>query len=154
MPERQCCQELTRRASTDGRVVLQRNNLLQEFLVVRRQPGKPESRQTVGFANRAEANSSIIQVASRWQARGWIVLELPVDFVRKDVDVVLRSKLQNAAEDFRRHQQPGRIVGSIDIERAGVRANQGFECSDVVGPAALRLAVPLTDGCACALRQR
>src|SRR5579859_6212263 len=153
VPERQRGKELAWRAGADRGVVLQRDDLLQEFLVVRSEPREAESRQAVALAHRAKTQCSIVEIARRWQPRGGIVFEFPVDLVCKNVNVVPRSQFHHAAEGLQWHQQPGRIVRCVDVERPGVWANHRLKRGDVVGPAFLSLSAPLADGCASTLWQ-
>src|SRR5258708_40192595 len=106
MPERERGQEFTRGTGADRRVMLQRNDFLQEFLIGRGKPRKTEPWQTVGFANRAETQGTVIKVTSRGKASGGVVLKFAVYFVGEDIDVVLRRKFKDRTENFQRHQEP------------------------------------------------
>ena len=37
-------------------------------------------------------------------------------------------------------------MGRVDVDGAGVVANERFECSDIVGPSVFGLATPFADG--------
>src|ERR1700722_11926930 len=58
VPERQRRKKLAGRAGANRRVVFQGNNLFEEFLVVRRDPRKAESRQAIARTHRSEANGT------------------------------------------------------------------------------------------------
>ena len=46
---------------------------------------------------------------------------------------------------FRWHQQSGGIVRRVDVDGARVRANERFECGEIVGPAVFGFAAPFAD---------
>src|SRR5215472_9482213 len=135
-------EEFARGTGADGRVVLERDDFLQEFHIVRGKPGKAQAGEAVGFTDRAEADGAVVQVASSGQAIGGIVFEFTIDFVRKNVNVVARGELQNFAKNFRTHEQAGGIVRRVDVEGTRVRADKRFESGKIVGPAVFGFAAP------------
>lgn len=74
------------------------------------------------------------------------MFEFAVNFIGKNIKAVLGGEAENSAEDFRAHEEARGIVGRVDVERARVGTNQGFESRQVVGPAVFGLAAPFTDG--------
>jgi len=49
-------------------------------------------------------------------------------------------------ENVRGHEQAGRIVGGVDVNGAGVGANEGFKGGEIVGPGVCGAAAPFGDG--------
>ena len=121
---------------------------MQEVFVVRGKPGETQAGKTVGLADRTEADGAIVKVAGRGKTRSGVVLEFAVDFIGKDVDAMLRGEIENATEDLRSHVQPGGIVGRVDVDRAGVRADEGLESGEIVGPTIFGFAPPFAHGSA------
>ena len=97
-------------------------------------PRKAQSGETVGLANRAEADSAVVKIASGGKARARMVFEFAIDLIGEDVDVVFCREIEDAAKDLGRHQQSSGIVRRVDIQGAGVGANQGFQSGQIVGP--------------------
>ena len=62
------------------------------------------------------------------------------------------GQVENAPKGLRSHVEPGGVVGRIDIERAGVGANESFESGEIMSPIVLGFTSPFADGCACAFR--
>ncbi len=56
------------------------------------------------------------------------------------------SEFKDAAKDFGRHEEAGGIVGSIDVDRAGVGANERFKSGEIVSPSVFGFAAPFADG--------
>ena len=49
-------------------------------------------------------------------------------------------------ENVRGHEQAGRIVGGVDVNGAGVGANEGFKGGEIVGPGVCGAAAPFGNG--------
>src|SRR5580704_5565352 len=115
MTKRQGCQKLAGSARADRSVVLQRNNLSKKCAVSTGQPCQAQAWQPVDFTDRAKAERAFVQIASRGQARVWVVLQLAVDLITKNINTTLCGKLYNTMKHVRSHKQSSGIVRRIDI---------------------------------------
>jgi len=120
-------QEFAGGAGADGRVVFKRKKFLQKIFVVGGKPGEAQAREAVGLADGAEADRAVVEVACGRKTLGGSVFEVAVDFVGEDVDAASGGQVENAPKDLRSHVEPGGVVGSIYIERAGIGANESFK---------------------------
>src|ERR1700752_4597082 len=139
-------EEFARGTGADGGVVFERNDLLEEPDVVRREPSEAKTRKTIAFADGAETEGAVVEVRSRRQTRGGIVLQFSIDFIGENVDAVARGTFEDGIEDRPRHQETRGIVGRVDIDRASVRTDKGFESAEVMSPAVRGFATPFADG--------
>ena len=76
---------------------------MEESSVVAGEPRKTESGKAVGLANRAEADTAIVQVAGGRKARPGMVFEFAIDLIGEDIDVVFCRQIEDAAKDLGRH---------------------------------------------------
>jgi len=98
-------------ASADGGVVLERDDPLKDGSVAAGEPAEAKSGEAISFADGAEAEGAFIDIARSGEAGGRVVLEFAINLVGEDIDAVASGKFQDAAENFRRHEQARGIVG-------------------------------------------
>ncbi len=139
-------EEFAGSAGADGGVVLEGDELLEKRGIVTGEPGKAEPGEAVGFADGAEADGAAVEVAGGGKAVGGIVFKFAIDLVGKNANVVASGKIENASEDFRAHEKAGRIMRGVDVDGAGVGADQRFESGKIMGPIVFGFAAPFTDG--------
>lgn len=150
MAEGKSGEEFTGSAGADGGVVLEGDDFLEDCGVTAGQPAEAQAGKSVGFADGAEAERAVVEVASGRKTRGGIVLEFAVDLVGEHVEVMASGEIQNGAENLRWHEQSGRVVGRVDVDGAGVRADEGFERGEIVRPGVAGAAAPFADSGASA----
>jgi len=136
------------RAAADGRVVLELITLVKDFWSTASEPSEPKTWQAVGLAHGAEADRAFIEVAGSWKTPGGIVFEFAIDFIGKNVDAGTRSELQDPLQDGQRHKQASWVVRRVDIDGAGVGADQRFKGCEIVRPIVFGFAAPLAYLCA------
>jgi len=153
MPKGQGGEEFAGCTGTDGGVVLEGHDFLEDGGVAAGQPAEAQAGKAVGLADGGETQSAVIEVAGGGKTHGRIMLELAVNLVGENVNVVARSEIEDATENFRRHEEARGVVGRIDVDGAGVGANQRFERGEIVGPGVFGLSAPYANGGAGAFGQ-
>ena len=127
-------QEFAGSTGADGGVVLEGVDFLKDGSIAASEPAEAKAGEAVGLADGAETQGALVEVASGGKAGGGIVLKLAVNLVGEDVDAMASGEFQDAAENVRRHEQSGGIVGRVDVHGTRVGADERFEGGEIVGP--------------------
>ena len=88
-------EELAGSAAADGGVVLEIGARLENFGIAGSEPAEAQAGKAIGFADGAETDSAVIEIAGGGQACRGIVLELAVNFVGENVDAAIGSEVKN-----------------------------------------------------------
>ena len=153
VPQRQRGQELARRARADGRVVLQHGDGVPQRAVAGGDPADPQPRQAVTLGDAAERHGPLVHVARWRQPLGRIMLELPVHLVAEQNEPVIAGEPDDLLEHRPRHQRAGGVVRLVEVEHAGLGADQAREGVEIMSPAVLVAAPPLAHAGAGAARE-
>src|SRR6267143_4207761 len=86
MAQSQCGEKFARGAAADRCVVLEFQAALNDFWITAGEPSKTQPREAVSLAHGAEADGVLVRFAGSRKARGGVVLELAINFVRKNDD--------------------------------------------------------------------
>ncbi len=147
MAESQGGEKLAWGAAADGGVVLEFQAALDDFWIAAGKPSKTQPGKAVRLAHGAQADSVFVRFASGGEARGRVVLEFAIDFVREDNDVATGGQRHDLLKGSCRHEEAGGVVRRVDVNDFGVWPDQFFQGGNIVCPAILESAAPLADLC-------
>src|ERR1700756_5398651 len=101
MAKRKRGEKFTGSTGANGGVVLERDNFLKEGDVATGEPAEPEAGEAISLTDGTKTDGTVVKLTGGWQSRGWVVLEFAIDLVGKNVNIVLRGKIEDTAKDVR-----------------------------------------------------